>query len=40
VAVLFAVDVPEHHHEEHDHAPEERNYDPNGFYAIQRVFPP
>ena len=38
--VLVTVDVPAHHHEEHDHAPHERDRDPGAFDAIDRVLPP
>jgi hypothetical protein len=32
--------MPENHHEEHDHAPDEGDDNPDGFETVQRVFPP
>ena len=38
--VLFSVDVPVRHHEEHHQAPDEGDRDPGALDAVQRLLPP
>lgn len=38
--VLLAVDMPIHHHDEHDHGPDEGDADPGPFLPGDRLLPP